>query len=110
MLRGITETVPLTVFATYALEPSGSTATPFGSVCTGTRASNRIRSKRMSKKLTLLLSGFTTARKESSAGRASGWEDVGPENVSGPAAAAVTVRLTVKSSDPRLESIFTVLV
>jgi hypothetical protein len=35
----------------------------------------------MSKKLTLLLSGFTTARKESSAGIASGCDEVGPENM-----------------------------
>src|SRR3981081_1162948 len=78
MLSGITETVPLTVLATYAFVPSGSMATPLGSVWTGTRARSRLRSRRRSKKLTLLLSGLTPAMNASSAVSASGWDDVGP--------------------------------
>src|SRR5215475_2193626 len=67
ILSLITLTVPLTVFATYAFEPSGIIATPLGSVWTGTSASFRFRSDRRSKKLTLLLSGLTTARNSSAA-------------------------------------------
>src|SRR5215475_11454524 len=81
MLSGITETVPLTVFAAYALDPFGRIATPFGSVCTGTSASLRLRSCRTSKKLTVLLSGFATARKALSAVSAKGCDDVGPEKI-----------------------------
>ena len=37
MFKSMTDTVPLTVFATNARRPLGVRTTPFGSVCTGTR-------------------------------------------------------------------------
>jgi hypothetical protein len=75
---GRTLTVPLTVFATYALEPSGSSATPFGSSPTGTSATRSSEPGRTSKNDTVSLSGFATARSSPAAVSASGWEEVGP--------------------------------
>ena len=72
-----TDTVPSTVFATYARvrretarrRSAPARPGPRPGVCSRFRTSNR---------LTLLLSGFATSSSESSALSASGWELVGP--------------------------------
>ena len=75
---GMTLKVPLTVFATYALLPSGRKATPFGSSWTATSARRRPAPGRTSKNDTVSLSGLATARKSPLAVSASGCEEVGP--------------------------------
>src|SRR5258708_128168 len=81
-----TDTVPLTVLAAYTRVPSGETATPLGSVPTAISVTGTFCPPVTLNRVTLLLSGFATASKVSSAFKARGCELIGPVNRAGPAA------------------------
>src|SRR5258708_13283510 len=88
LLRSIarTVTVPLTVLAKYRRVPAGETGTPLGSVPTEISVTGTLCPPVTLNRLTLLLSGFATASRVSSAFKASGCELMGPVNRVGPAA------------------------